>query len=278
MAGEAAADFFVAASDRHTRRRRGVLAGLLAPAFLVALGLLQPAHAQEEQAEEQEYVSIRIDVWSKRLRSVDPDGFGLKFRVALSTALFRYRTLDQFLDPETEHVNAVGVRPKLEFEIPTSINNVSFVPELEMAVNKSLDTRSNVFAGAAVAAWLYRHNGDDRDLQVKTSVKYATEFEDDGVNFDDYLELGLRINLKQITGFRIGERRLTVVPFGEFKHYADELEFETGSGALFDVTRQYELGFEFGTAPQKKIWGVTLPAIRISYAFGDDFRGINIRL
>ena len=149
---------------------------------------------------------------------------------------------------------------------------------LELAINHSFDTRSKLLAGAATAAWLFRNKGSDADFNARVGVKYATVSEDDGLNFDDYVELSLRVGLRQMKGFSLGGRRLTIRPFGEFKHYADELRFETESGALFDVNRQYELGIEFGAEPRKRIWGVTLPSLKISYAFGDDFRGIKIRL
>ena len=249
--------------------------------MLAAVLASTTAYSQDEQdpeVDKQEYVSIRIHVWSKRYKSVENDGSGLKLKLALSTALFKYRTLDEFLDPETEHINALGVRPKLEFEYPTSIRHVAFVPNLELAINHSFDTRNDLFSGAAKAAWLYRRHGDDRDFKARAGVKFATEFEDDGLNFDDYVELSLRVDLKQIYWFTIGSRRLTITPFGEIKHFTDELRFETESGALFDVTRQYELGLEFSTDPRKKVWGITLPRLKISYAFGDDFRGVKIRL
>ena len=206
------------------------------------------------------------------------DGSGLKLKLAISTALYRYRTLDEFFDRETEHINAVGVRPKLEFEYLTPVKNVFFVPYLEAAINRSLDTSNRVLAGAAQAALLYRRNGDNNDFKVKVGIKYGTEYELDGLNFDDYVETNLRIDLRRLHGFNVGQRRLTITPFGQIKNFVDDLEFETGSGALFNVDRQYELGLEFNTDPRKKIWGIALPKLKISYVFGDDFKGIKIRL
>jgi hypothetical protein len=231
-----------------------------------------------EEAEKQDYVSIRIDVYSKHFRTVAEDGSGLKLKVAISAGLYRYKTLDELLDRDIEHLNAVGVRPKLEFEFPTPVKNVSFVPDLELALNRSFDTSSKALAGAAQAAFLYRKNGDDKDLKVKVGVKYGSQYEQDGLNFDDYVETNLRVDLKRLYGFKMGNRRVTITPFGEVKNFIDDLEFKTESGALFDVDRQYELGFEFNTDPRKKIWGIALPRLKISCAFGDDFRGIKIRL
>lgn len=234
--------------------------------------------ADSEEAEKQEYVSVRVNVYSREFRTVAEDGTGLKLKVAISAGLYRYKTLDDLLDRETEHINAVGVRPKLEFEFPTPVKNVSFVPDLELALNRSFDTSSKILAGAAQAAVLYRRNGDDKDFKVKMGIKYGSQYEQDGLNFDDYVETNLRVDLKRLYGPRIGNRRVTIIPFGEVKNFIDDLEFKTESGALFDVDRQYELGFVFNTDPRKKIWGIALPRLKISYAFGEDFRGIKIRL
>ena len=249
-------------------------------ALAAAAGMLSPlcVHAQVEEVEEQEYLSIRIDVWSKRYQTVAEDGQGVRLKVALSTALLRYRTLDELLDPDTEHINALGVRPKLELEYPTRLQHISFVPDIELALNHSLDTSNNLLAGAAQAAWLYRHRGDNNDLKIKAGIKYGTRYEQDGLNFDDYLELNLRLDLKRISAFSVGQRRLTIVPFGRIKHFIDDLEFVTETDAVFAVDRQYELGFEFSTDPRKKIGRIALPKLKVSYVFGDDFKGIKIRL
>ena len=233
---------------------------------------------QGDEAEEQKYISIRIDVYSKNFKAITEDSSGLKLKVAISTAVYRYETLDELFDRDIEHVEALGLRPKLEFEYPTPLKNISFVPETELAINRSLDTSNRAVAAAVEAAGLYRKNGDDKDLKVRAGIKYATRYEQDGLNSDDYVEASLRVSLREIQGFRTGERYLTITPFGEIKRYVDDLEFETRTGAFFDVDRQYELGFEFNTDPRKKIWGVALPKLRISYAFGDDFKGIKIRL
>ena len=251
-------------------------------ALALSTGALSPMAAGQEdpasEAENQEYLSIRIDVWSKDYKSLAQDGYEMKLKLALSTALFRYRTLDDLLNRDTEHINAIGIRPKLEFEYPTSIRNISFVPELELALNRSLDTSNRVLSGAATAALLHRRNGDDKDIRTRIGVKYGTRYEQDGLNFDDYVEVSLSVYLKQMRGFRLGQRNLTLRPYGEIKRFADDLKLETESGALFDIDRQYEIGLEFNTDPRKIIWGIAIPRVKLGYVFGDDFKGIKIRI
>ena len=254
------------------------LTWLLAIAWAICVWPLSSLAQEDDDAEEQEYISIRIDVYSKNLKTVAEDGSGLKFKIAISTAVYRYQTLDELFDRDTEHIKALGLRPKLEFEYLTPIKNVFFVPKAELAFNRSLDTSNRVLAAAVEAAGLYRRNGDDKDFRIRAGVKYGTRYEQDGLNFDDYLEVNLRVSLRQLQGFRIGQRYLTITPFGEIKRFVDDLEFETRTGAFFDIDRQYELGFEFNTDPRKKIWGIALPKLKISYAFGEDFKGIKIRL
>jgi hypothetical protein len=47
---------------------------------------------------------------------------------------------------------------------------------------------------------------------------------------------------------------------------------------LFDIDRQYEIGLEFNTDPRKTIWGIAMPRVKLGYVFGDDFKGIKIRI
>lgn len=103
----------------------------------------------EEHVEDQKYVSVRLNVYTKNLRTVSEDGSGLKLKLALSTAIYRYETLDELFARETEHINALGVRPKMEFEYLTPVENVFFVPDLELAVNRSFDTSNKGLSAAA---------------------------------------------------------------------------------------------------------------------------------
>jgi hypothetical protein len=242
---------------------------------------VQPALAQTEEtdeAEQQEYVSVRVDVWSRYLSTIESDDYQARLVLALSTGLYRYGTLDELFDRDVEHVNALGVRAKMEYEIPTRFTNVSFVPELELAFNRSFDTSNKVLSGAAAAGLLHRRNGDHKDIRTRARIKYGTAYELDGLNVDDYVELNLRVDLQERRGFRIGRRNLTITPFGEATRFVDLLEFKTVSGVAFDVRTQYELGLEFSTDPRKKILGIALPRVRLSYLFGNDFKGIKIRL
>lgn len=247
----------------------------------VCASVVWPAFAQDEpssEAEQQDYVSVRIDVWSRNLRTIERDGAGVKLKIALATSVFRYKTLDELFESDTELLNSIGVRPKLEFEYPTSLKNISFVPELELALNRSFDTSNKVLSGAASAGFLHRRNGDDKDIRTRIAIKYGSEYELDGLNFDDYLELSLKVYLQEQRGFRVGKRHLTITPFGEVRRFIDTLEFVTESGAVFDVETQYEIGLEFNTDPRKKILGIALPRLKLSYVFGDDVKGIKIRI
>ena len=86
---------------------------------LCALIFVSPAGfaqaSADNKAEEQRYVSVRIHVYSKNYKTVAEDGSGLKFKLRVSAALYEYETLDELFDQDIEHINALGLRPKLEF-------------------------------------------------------------------------------------------------------------------------------------------------------------------
>ena len=64
----------------------------------------------------------------------------------------------------------------------------------------------------------------------------------------------------------------------KISNFIDDLEFITERGSILNVDRKYEIGFRINTFPKLRIGSLKLPDLRISYIFGDNFKGIKIRI
>jgi hypothetical protein len=260
--------------------------------LVILFGLLispQPTYAQagtgeplsEEDTEEvrQKWDSIRITIYSYVLRDVNERNWGLKFRLRATAGIYKFETLDDLLGKDVDHLQSLGFRPRLEFEFPTSIPNVLFVPNAELSFNHLRDSRRGLMSGSLTGAFRYIKTQDRQDLILEAAAKFGTRYDEEGLNLEDYIELSLAADLRRSLSIRIGaERRLVMVPFGKYSYFADNLKFETEQGTLFDVGQRFELGFKFNTAPGWRIAGIKMPDIRISYFLGDGVKGVKIRI
>jgi hypothetical protein len=236
-----------------------------------------PIDAPEEV--KQKWDSIRITVYSHVLRDVNEKDWGMKFRVRGSAGIYKFETLDDILESDTDHLQSIGVRPRLEFEFPTDIPNVSFVPNVELALNRTLDSQRNLLSGSVTGAFRYQRTQDSQDLILEAAGKYGTQYDEAGLNIEEYLEISLAADLRRALGLRVGaDRKLIMVPFGKASYFANDLKFETEQGVLFDVKQRFEIGLKFNTAPGWRVAGIKMPDIRISYFLGDGVRGIKIRI
>lgn len=257
---------------------------LVRVALIMVLGLgllpvcIQAQEMPAAEADQQQYASVRIKVWSKRYRSIEEHGYGLQGELKVSTSVFRFRTLDEFLDPEIDVIGSVGLRPEVGFEFPTPIRNLYFTLALEAAINEAFATGNQVFSGALYTGLTHRRRGDPDDIETRIQLKYGTDYEFDGLNFDDYVELDLRVYFQRLKLFDTRQRRYTIRPYVETSRFVDDVEFKPDDDAVFDIDTTHELGFAFGVDPRFRVWGIKLPEIRIGYAFGGDFKGIRIRL
>lgn len=227
---------------------------------------------------DQRYTSIRIDVYSKYFKKVEENNWGLRLRLKATAAIYKYEAFSDLVDPEIDHFQSVGMRPKLEFNFPLPIENLSFAPNIELAWNYMLDSHQNLISGSAAVGLQYLKKGDQKDLFARLEAKYGTRYLEDGQNLDDFVELSIEAELRRGIQFNMGKRKLSLTPIGKISNFIDELEFITDSGIPFGVDRTYEIGLNINTLPKLRIGSIKLPDLRISYIFGEDFKGIKIRL
>ena len=257
---------------------------------LASLVVPQVVHGQDDTLEEslgenvpeevrQKWDTIRITIYSHVLRDVNESDWGIKFRLRATAGIYKFETLDDILGSDSDHLQSVGFRPQLEFEFPTSVPNVAFVPNVELSFNRLRDSGRKLMSGSVTGALRYLKPGNTQDLIVTAAGKYGTRYDEEGLNLEDYVELSIAADLRRSLGIGLGAgRKLVMVPFGKVSHFADNLEFETREGVLFDVGHRVELGFKFNTTPGWRIAGIKMPDIRISYIVGDGIKGIKIRI
>jgi hypothetical protein len=227
---------------------------------------------------DQRYTSLQVDVYSKYFKILEEDDWSMRLRLKAAAGVYKYESFDDFLNPEIDHLQSVGIRPRLEFQFPLSVENLSFVPNIELAWNHMLDDDRDLLSGSAAVGLQYLKTGDQKDFYTKLEAKYGTRYLEDGQNLDDYLELSLTGELRRAIQLGTGSRKLSLTPIGKISNFIDDLQFIADNGALLIVDWRYEVGFRINTSPKLRIGTINIPDLRISYIFGDDFKGINIRL
>ena len=222
--------------------------------------------------------SLRGSVYSKRHASIEEQGYGAKFKLELSVAIYRFESLEDFLDEDAEiRFNSIGIRPKYQLEFPTRLKHVTFIPTAEIQLTHRLDLDKNLLSGALSGQLRYDNDHRAGNLVAYASLKYGTRYDNDGLNLDDYLRLKLKAKLNRGLDWSIGEHAMEIRPFASGSYFLDELDIGSSEDLVNEISEQYEIGFEIGSNPRMKLWKVRIPEIEISYVFGDGIRGFKIR-
>ncbi len=236
------------------------------------------ANSQESAAKSSEsYRSVRGSVYSKRLTRLNDHGYGTKLKLQLSAAVYKYDSIDQVLDPDTRHFQSFGIRPRINFAIPTRWRNITFAPSLELALTRQFDLEKTLLSGAVTAAVRYENKRKESRTVSTASLKYGTRYDEEGLNLDDYLKFSLRARSRHNLNWSIGEHTATVAPFASASYFLDDLELGTAEEIVAEITREYEIGLTFSTLPRMRLWKIKVPEVDISFTFADGVQGFKIR-
>jgi len=209
---------------------------------------------------------------------LETDGYASRFKLNLTTAVLRYRTIDEFLDPDTIHFESLGIKPQLNFVVPTRWENVQFLPSMDLSLVHNFEIEQYLFAGGVTAALRYDDVKEKSRVLSTLSLSYGTRHELDGLNLSDYLRLRLLGQLRQNMKLKIGKHATTIAPFASISYFLDKLEFGIDDELTYKLDRQFEIGLIFSTLPRMRIWKIKIPELKISYVVGEDVSGIKIRM
>jgi hypothetical protein len=222
--------------------------------------------------------SIRGSIYSKRYARIEQQGYGAKFRLELSVAVYRINSLEDLLDDDTKlRFNSIGLRPKYQLDFPTRIKHVNFIPTAEMQLTHRFDLNKNLLSGALSGMFRYDNDNKAGNLVAYASLKYGTRYDQDGLNLDDYLRFKLKAKLNHGLDWRVGKHAMELRPFASGSYFFDEFDVGVTKDLVNHIEKTYEIGVELGSEPRMYLWKVRIPEIEISYIFGDGVRGLKIR-
>jgi hypothetical protein len=214
---------------------------------------------------------------SARLRRADEHPFGIKLKFPVTFGFYSFSPLDFIESGFPDRVNTLTFVPGVEFEVPVRENWALF-PFADVGVGKDFDGGEVVGISTVGVESRALWRSGRFDFTLSNELAWSAQFgKGEGLE-DDFAELDTGVELKHPLGLSIGAQELDYALFASVFLYFDTLRFLRLSGDPLDVRAQYEAGVTFGTRVPKKIWGVKLPRIGLSYRHGESVSVIRLVL
>ena len=229
----------------------------------------EPVNASSDKSH-----SLRGTIYKKSLKRTEDDGFESQFNLRLSLAVYEAKFLRNLADLNFQ---SYGLRPRLNFKVPTPIKHTSFVPSLEAAATYERQQNLWLVSGSVYLGLDYDDEREDSNVGASVGLKYGTRYEDDGFNPTDYLEFQVEGRFRQNLKWKIKEHTTTLTPFVKASYFLDNLEYGTEELITGDRRRRYEIGVRGSTLPRMRLIGLRVPELRVSYFFGDGVKGFKVR-
>ena len=195
----------------------------------------------------------------------------------MSTTIYRYKSLDDLLNPQTTHFNSVGIRPTIQLTYPTRWEHVRFIPSAEVQLTRRLDLDTTLLSGSVSGQLRYENDISAGFLTTYGSLKYGTRYDSDGLNQDDYVRLKFKAALDRSLGWKIKEHTQYIVPFVSASYFFNDFQFGDNQGNFTDVDTEYELGIKLASKPRMKLGKVRVPELQLSIVIAEDVKGLKIR-
>jgi hypothetical protein len=254
---------------------------LIIGSALAVLGGAVHAQSQTNVAEvtDQKFINVRANIYRKRFRQVERDGWGAYLKLRASVGLFEFETVDELLARGRESIGTVELRPSVEFEFPIGfLEHVYLVPRQDIGFVRETWRQTQYVSSLTMLKLRYFQPGEFEDLSVAVGMEYGTRYSEDVISVNDHVAATLEATTRHALGFSMGRYRVMVSPYGKMTHYIDGLDIEAPGGALSQITERYEVGAKFGTDPPYKIWKITIPQVRITYDFSGEVSGVRIKV
>jgi len=208
-----------------------------------------------------------------RLRRMEDDHWGLRLTFPVSLSAIRVEQLSD-VGRFVRSLGIVSIVPGIELEIPAG-KRVRLRPFVEAGLGKGTEGGGlEVLYGAGLRArvvgptagpWHLTFGGSAmRRRRAERVDEYRGHSTFEGA-VDAQLPLGFSIGRKEARG------GLYVIARG-----FDGLELAREGRDPIVLGHQLEAGISFSTAPDLKIWKITLPWIAVGYQFGDVLSGVRV--
>ena len=209
---------------------------------------------------------------SLRLRREDEDGWGLRLTFPVSLSSLRIDSVSD-VRPFVKKLGVAAVVPGVELELPVG-HGLRLRPFAEVGFGKDFEQGRTkaLYGGGTRARWdrsagrlLLTLGGSAMNRKVLTSRE--------GLGAHSTFEGA--INAQLPLGFSIGRREARGGVYVIARGF-NGLELKRPGQESIALSRQFEVGGSFSTAPDLKIWKVKLPWLAAGYQMSEAVSGMRV--
>jgi len=206
------------------------------------------------------------------LRREDKDRWGLRLTFPVSLSSVRIETVSD-VHQFAKKLGVAAVVPGVEFELPVG-HGFHLKPFAEAGFGKSFDTgRTEILYGAGARARFDLPAG-----RLLLTLGGSAMYRKTAKRIEDYKGHSIfegAINAQLPLGFSLGSREARGGVYAIARGF-DGLELRRAGQEPIVLTRQFEVGGSFSTAPELRIWKVKLPWLALGYQTGRVVSGVRV--
>lgn len=227
-------------------------------------------------AGQQDVANLKIPI-SRMIRSSEEHPWGLRLRVPISFGVYGIELGDFLEDLDLDRVKVLTVVPAAEFLIPLSAGWM-LKPRADLGLGKDFQGGDLIAIGAAGVQGVYTKPWKSLVFTFGSGVKYSFSNSSGGLYDDDFTRVEAGLDTLIPFGLDVGKRRVDFSLYVLGRHYFRELVFGQVLAEPIVIEQEYEVGVTFGSTPKPRIWKFNVPRLLIGYRFGENLRGIRLKL
>jgi hypothetical protein len=227
-------------------------------------------------AGQQDVANLKIPV-TQMLRSPEEHPWGLRLRVPISMGVYGLELGDLLEDFDLDRVKVLTVVPALEFLIPLN-EHWTLKPRQDLGLGKDFHGGELILIAATGVQGVYIRPWKSLVFTFCSGVKYSLSESSGGLYDDDFARLEIGLDTLIPFGLDVGQRRIDFSLYALGRHYFRELVFGQVLEEPIVIEQEYEVGITFGSTPKPRIWKFSVPRLLIGYRFGENLRGIRLKL
>jgi hypothetical protein len=205
------------------------------------------------------------------LRSLDTHPWGLRVTVPLSLSALKIESAS--VGGFVKKLGIIALVPGIEVELPVG-ERVLFRPFVEAGLGKGSDGGGvEVLYGGGVRGRIVQPMERLRLTLGGAAVRKKAATSQRA--YDGYSAFEAGVDAQVPLGFSIGRKSARGGVYTIARRF-NGLEIRREGEPLVALRRQFEVGGSFATAPNFRVWKITLPWIALGYQFGEVVSGVRI--